>query len=99
MANGQGTVTFDFGSAPGTNVVTTTVTGLTTISGTSNVEIYLMGTDSTATHNAYEHSFLPMLGGWSATVTTVTAGTGFVAQAASALRLTGTIKCHYVWTD
>lgn len=97
MATGQGTVTLDFGSAPGANVVTTAVSAAT-ISGTSKVEIYLMGTDSTATHNAIEHQMLP-LGGLSLQVISVTAGVGFTAQAMSALRLTGTFTARYVWAD
>ena len=97
MATGQGTITFNFGSAPGTNVVSTAVTDAT-ISGTSKVEVYLMGTDSTATHNAIEHQLLPV-GGLSVQVISVTAGVGFTAQAASLLRLTGTFQARYVWAD
>lgn len=97
MATGQGTVTFNFGAVPGTNVVTTAVSDAT-ISGTSKVEIYLMGTDSTATHNATEHQMLP-LGGLSLTPISVTAGVGFTAQAMSLLRLTGTFQARYVWAD
>jgi hypothetical protein len=98
MASGQGTITFDFGAAPGTNVVTTAVTGQASILGTSKVEIYLMGTDSTATHNTIEHQLLP-LGGLSLQAISITAGTGFTAQAASLLRLTGTFQARYVWSD
>jgi hypothetical protein len=98
MATGQGTLTLDFGSVPGTNVITTAVTGQATISGTSKVEIYLMGTDSTATHNAYEHSIVP-LGGLALSCISVTAGTGFTVQAASLLRLTGTFTARYIWAD
>ena len=97
MATGQGTVTFNFGSAPGTNVVTTAVTDAG-IGSASKVEIYLMGTDSTATHNAVEHQLLP-LGGLSLSPISVTAGVGFTAQAASILRLTGTFQARYVWAD
>ena len=97
MATGQGTLTFNFGSAPGTNVVTTTVSDAT-ISGTSKVEVYMMGTDSTATHNTVEHQLLP-LGGLSLQVIAVTAGVGFTAQAATLLRLTGTFQARYVWAD
>jgi hypothetical protein len=97
MATGQGTLTFNFGSVPGTNVVTTAVSD-TAISATSKVEIYLMGTDSTATHNAVEHQMLP-LGGLSLQAISISAGTGFTAQAMSALRLTGTFTARYVWAD
>lgn len=97
MATGQGTITFNFGSAPGTNVVTTAVSDAT-IGASSKVEVYLMGTDSTATHNTVEHQLLP-LGGLSLQVISVTAGVGFTAQAASLLRLTGTFQARYVWAD
>lgn len=95
--SGTGTLIFDFGSAPGTNVVTTTVAD-DTISSTAKVELYLMGTDSTATHNAIEHQLLP-LGGLSLQVIAVTDGVGFTAQAATLLRLTGTFQARYVWID
>ena len=97
MATGQGTITFNFGSAPGTNVVTTSVSDAS-IGSTSKVEVYLMGVDSTATHNAVEHQMLP-LGGLSLQAISVTAGVGFTAQAMSALRLTGTFQARYVWAD
>ena len=97
MATGQGTITFNFGSAPGTNVVTTAVSDAT-IGASSKVEVYLMGTDSTATHNTVEHQLLP-LGGLSLQVISVTAGVGFTAQAASLLRLTGTFQARYVWAN
>ena len=97
MATGQGTVTFNFGSAPGTNVVSTVVSDAT-IGGTSKVEVYLMGTDSTATHSSIEHQMVP-LGGLSIQVISVTAGVGFIAQMMSNLRLTGTFQARYVWAD
>jgi hypothetical protein len=98
MATGQGNITFNFGAAPGTNVVTTNVTGLTTISAGSKVELYLMGTDSTAEHNAVEHQMLP-LGGISIQPISVTAGTGFQGQIMTPLRITGNITARYVWAD
>lgn len=97
MATGQGTIVFNFGSAPGTNVVTATVTGQTNISSTSKVEIFLMGTDFTATHNAYEHSLLPLECAFSCIG--ITAGSGFVGQCATRLRLTGTVTGRFVWAD
>jgi hypothetical protein len=97
MATGQGVVTFNFGAAPGTNVVTATVTD-TAIGPTSKVELYLMGQDSTADHNSYEHSLLP-LAGLSLSCVSVTGGSGFVAQAACLARLSGTFKARYVWAD
>lgn len=95
MAAFEGTVTFDFGAAPGTNVVQTTVNDAN-VTTASRIEIFLMGNDSTATHNAYEHSLLEMLDDWHATVISIVNGVSFVAQAATKLRLTGTIKARYV---
>jgi PIN domain nuclease of toxin-antitoxin system len=97
MATAQGTVIFDFGAVPGTNIVTTVVPSAT-ISAASKVEVYLMGTDSTATHNAIEHQLLPLLG-LSLTPISVTAGVGFTAQAATLARLTGTFTARWVWAD
>jgi hypothetical protein len=97
MANGQGVVVFNFGAAPGTNVVSTAVTDAT-IGAASKVELYLMGTDSTANHNTIEHQLLP-LGGLSLQVISISAGVGFTAQAASLLRLTSTFQARYVWSD
>ena len=97
MATGQGTVTFDFGSAPGTNLVETSVS-TSGISAGSKVDLYMMGTDSTATHNAYEHSIVE-LGGLALNCVEITAGVGFVARAASTTRLTGTFIARYVWAD
>jgi len=97
MATGQGTVTFDFGAAPGTNV-TSAVVSDAGIGAASNVELYLMGTDSTADHNTIEHQMLP-LGGLSVQAIARSAGVGFTAQAMSLLRLTGEFKARYVWAD
>lgn len=97
MATGQGNVTFDFGAAPGTNVVTASVSDAS-IGSSSNVELYLMGTDSTTDHNTIEHQMLP-LDGVSLQAISVTAGVGFTAQAMTKLRLTGTFKARYVWAD
>lgn len=95
MASFEGAVTFNFGSAPGTNIVQTTVSNAN-ITTASRVELYMMGTDSTATHNAYEHALLPL--DLALSVTTITNAVSFVAQAATTLRLTGTIAARYVFS-
>lgn len=87
-----GTATLDFGSTPGTNRVTTTVTGQAGILTNSHVEAWLMG-DSTATHNVYEHTFVPM----TLRCSNIVAGAGFDIIATTDLRLTGTFTCHWVW--
>jgi hypothetical protein len=95
MANGTGNLTLDFGAAPGTNIATTTVTGQTGISGTSGVEAYMMGLDSTADHNTAEHAIVPIR----LTCSGIDAGTGFTIQGISEFRLTGTFKVRWVWAD
>lgn len=95
MANGTGDAIIAFGAAPGTNVATATITGQTSISGTSGVEAYMMGLDTTADHNAVEHSIVPLR----LSVTSITPGTGFTIQASSDWRLTGDFKVRWVWAD
>ena len=97
MATGQGVIEFDFGSGAGSNLVTEAVPSAG-ISAGSKIEVYLMGTDSTATHNEIEHQLLPLLG-VSLQAVGVSAGVGFTAQIATPARLTGTIKARYVWAD
>jgi len=97
MATGQGTVTFDFGAQPGSTRATVTGVTATGISATSNLEIYIGGTDTTATHNADEHRLIGALG-FGAYPTVKSAGT-FDAEAISTLSLTGTIACRFVWAD
>lgn len=96
MATGQGTCTLDFGSGAGTNIVTVFVSS-PTISSTSKVEVYFMGTDSTATHNSYEHSLAQLA--IAVSCVGITAGSGFTVQAASLNRFTGTFTARYVWAD
>jgi hypothetical protein len=87
-----GTSTLNFGATPGTNLVTTTITGQATIASGSQVEAYLMA-DSTATHNTYEHSIVPL----NITCGNIVAGTGFDIYASSDLRIDGTFNVHWVW--
>ena len=88
-----GTTTIDFGAAPGTNVTTVNVTGQSGILSTSMVTLQIMGNDSTADHNAYEHGIVPLV----LRPTAVTAGVGFTIEASSEWRLTGTFKVRWAW--
>jgi len=85
-----GTATLDFGSAPGTNMVTTTITGQTGILSGSTISAWLMA-EATATHNAYEHMIVPLR----ITCGNIVAGVGFDIVAVSDLRLTGTFTCRW----
>lgn len=87
-----GSTTISFGSAPGTNMVTATVTGQTAIVAGSSAEAFIMG-EASASHNAYEHAFVPIR----LTCGSVVAGTGFTITAVSELRLTGTFNVRWVW--
>lgn len=89
-----GTVTLNFGAAPGTNIVTATVSGQAGVLAGSNIEPFIMGVDSTATHNAYEHAIMQKEVGLA--VITITPGSSFVVQAQTQLRLTGTITARWV---
>lgn len=88
-----GTAILDFGNVPGTNITTTTVTGQTLIASDSFAEAFLM-VDSTATHNSYEHSILPII----LRCGNVIEGNGFDIIASSELRLTGTFSVKWVWS-
>lgn len=85
-----GTATVDFGSAGG-NVATVAVTGQTWVTATSHLDAFLMGTDTTADHNADEHGIVNM----TTRIISITAGTGFTIQAFSEWTLRGTFKLHW----
>ena len=88
-----GEATIDFGSAPGTNVVSVAVTGQTTI--TTDATIYaFMASDSTASHNEIEHQFVPI----KLTCGNIVAGTGFTIYAVTDLRLSGTFNVRWTWS-
>lgn len=87
-----GTVLVDFGSAPGTNIVTTTITGQTAIVSTSKVKAVVM-LDTTATHNSYEHMVAPI----KLTCGNIVNGVGFDIQAVTDWRLTGTFNITWEW--
>lgn len=87
-----GTATLDFGSAPGTNFTTTTVTGQSSIASGSFVEAFMMSA-TTGTHNAIEHQMVPirMVCG------NISPGVGFDIIATTELRLTGQFSVKWVW--
>ena len=82
----------NFGATPGTNIVTTTVTGQAAIVSDSFVEAFMMG-ETTAEHNAYEHNIVPL----TLACGNIVAGTGFDIVASSDLRLDGTFSVKWVW--
>lgn len=97
MSTGTGTATINFGSFPGSNEASVTVTGQASILATSKVEAYVMGDDSTADHTASDHRYFPLFA--SLTCGTPTAGTGFTIHARSTEKLQGTFALRWVWAD
>ena len=95
MATGQGTAVIDFGTGKSETFVA--VTGLSTISGTSKCDAFIMADDTTASHSASDHRYLACLAGF--TCSTPTAGVGFTIYATSMTKLRGTFQVRYVWAD
>ena len=92
-----GIATLDFGAAPGTNVVSLAITGQSSIGANAYADAFFMAGDSTADHNAYEHRMAPMAVALS--IGDIVAGTGFSIHAMTQLRLSGTFKVRWVWSD
>jgi hypothetical protein len=97
MANGTGTATLNFGAHPGSNEASVAVTGLSSILGTSKVEAWIMGDDTTSDHTASDHRYVEL---WlNLTCGTPTAATGFTIYGRSTEKLTGQWAVRYVWSD
>lgn len=86
----KGTAVLNFGSTPGTNRVTTTVTNANIIAASSKVMVF-MDTVATATHNAYEHSIAPI----NLVVDNLVDGVSFDIIATTEWRLNGTFNVYY----
>jgi hypothetical protein len=90
----KGTAIISFGSAPGTNVVTTIVTGQTGILSTSLVQAFMMD-GHTADHNITEHILVST--GVIFNCNTIVPGVGFTITAVTQLRLTGQFLVNWIW--
>lgn len=100
MAKGTGsaTVTFPVSAQAGKPVVgssiaSTVVTGLVDFLATDNVSVWIMGSDSTADHNAYEHAIAPI----ECSMSNPVSGVGFTIDLTSNIRLDGDFKVRFVW--
>ena len=89
----SGTATLNFGSAPGTNVVSVAVTGQTPFLSSSRITLWMSGDDSTATHNGYEHMVVPIR----LNATGIVAGVGFTVNGITDWRLDGTFTVRWSW--
>ncbi len=97
MSTGQGTATIDFGAYPGSNEATVAVTGQTSISATSKVDVFVMADDSTSDHTAADHRYLKLFAEFLAG--TPTNGTGFTIYGRCIDRMQGTFALRWVWAD
>jgi hypothetical protein len=97
-AQGTATLTFAADSNPGkpvvgSNFATVTVTGQIALAATDAIDVWIQGTDSTASHNAYEHQIADIR----LAVTNVVAGVGFDITAYSDMRLDGDFQVRWAW--
>ena len=97
MASGHGTGTIDFGAAPGNSEASVSVTGLTGISGTSKVEVYIMADDTTSDHTAVDHRWLGELATFTAGTPSGTSCTVYGKSIQG--QLEGKFKLRLVWAD
>lgn len=87
----NGTAVLDFGTAPGTNVVSTVVNNAS-ITSASLVRAFMVST-STLSHNAVEHQMV----GLNLSVGNIVDGVSFTIYANTPLRLTGTFQVAWAF--
>ena len=80
----------NFGSAPGSQIVTTTVANANVLTA-SKIMVFIDPT-ATASHNAYEHGMVPMI----LSAGSILNGVSFVITAVSEWSLTGTFNVTYI---
>jgi hypothetical protein len=97
MASGTGTATVNFGAFPGTSEASVAVTGQATISATSKAEAWVMADDTSTSHTAADHKYVPLF--MALTCGTPTAATGFTIYARARDKLQGTWSVRWVWSD
>jgi hypothetical protein len=93
----SGIAIIDFGSYPGSNEASVVVTGITTISATSKVLLFINADDTTNDHTANDHKYVGVFLNMTAGVST--AGVGFTIYATAMEKLQGTFKLHWLWSD
>ena len=87
-----GSTSLDFGSAPGTNLVSASIIGQTSIVAGSQINAWMMAS-TTVTHNMTEHLLAPIV----VKCGPATAGSGFIIYAYSEIRMTGVFKVQWFW--
>jgi hypothetical protein len=94
---GFGTATLNFGTFPGSNEASVTVTGLTAISGTSTTNAYIGADATSADYTANDHKYLATLIGLSCS--NATGGSGFTIYGRSIHKIEGQISVDYYWSN
>lgn len=97
MANGQGKATINFGTGLGANEASVVVIGQTSIVSTSNLEAYIMASDTTSDHTASDHQYLGLFA--KLTCGSIVTATGFTIYARSIQKLSGSFIVCWVWSD
>ena len=96
MPHGIGTAVIDFGSFPGSNEASITVTGQSAITTASKVEAFVMADTTSGTHTASDHRYFAALVGL--TCGTPTDGVGFTIYARCTEKMQGTFELQWVWS-
>jgi len=94
-SQGIGECTFNFGSGKGSTKSSQIFVPAIGMLSTSEVKIYIDGTDSTVDHNEEEHRLIGSVG--FGAYPNFKDDDGFFAEAFSTLQLTGTVKCRFSW--
>lgn len=94
---GTGTAIVDFGSFPGSNEASVSITGQSSITSDSKVESWVMADDSTSDHTQNDHRYIPLF--MVLTCGSIVNGVGFTIYAKSTEKLTGTFSVRWVWTN
>jgi hypothetical protein len=90
-ATENGIFTLNFGSAPGTNIATASIS-TPNVNNNSTINIYIMNTSS-MDHNTIDHQILAL---YSKVIPgTIVENTSFIATCITDLRLNGTFKAKY----
>jgi hypothetical protein len=93
----SGTALVNFGSFPGNNEASITVTGQGSILNTSKVNVFISADATSSDHTASDHRYLSTFIGIS--TSTPTPSTGFTIYVRSIHKLQGTYTLNWVWTD
>jgi len=88
-----GSAILDFGGAPGSSSASVVVGGQAGLPAGAPISVWWMG-DTTASHNAVEHEFVPV----KVSAGNIVPGVSFTVHAYTDLRLSGTFEVRWSWS-